>query len=901
MNGTAPCGCCAGISMQTPAVVGNRPGLAQIAYRIGTWSQFKSSMLDSLSKYAQLDALRTRDDDDFTISLCDAFAVVCDILTFYYERSANEHYLRTATQPMSVTELSALIGYQPAPGVAASVALAFILEAQPPLTPQKPPAPQPAIVPSVVTLASGLQVQSVPGPGQQPVTFETVAPITARYDWNALTPQQSVPYAADPANCYPAYLRLNGLLGTIQAGDYVLIVVTAGGTVSTGLNRVTGVMPDSTSQTTLVRFENTASTIAAPLLATAPPAASAPLSGTLTAASLGPQVLDLEWADQTAFVAQAQKLQWDIDLLQEVIDGLASSSAPPPIQVFRLGVRASIFGHNAPSYATLPSYTLLSGQAFPVANWENESITQLGNDLSGPGNVYLDATYAPLVAGTWVVLLQGTPFLAAKVATAGTTSVARFLLSSTVSVLTLAGSPDLSSYLMRTTAVFGQTDVFTPAEEFLDGTTIGGSVITLDSAQLRLQVGPNVIVSGTSATKTGQINTEQNTIYALGLVNGCTQITLASALHDTYVWNTVTINANVAPATHGASKSQILGSGDGTQAFQRFALNQLPVTYVSANTPTTTASTLAVRVNGALWTEVPYFAGSGPMDRVFVTNLDTNGNRYVQFGDGVQGARLPTGQNNAVATYRQGLGSAGNVAANQLSTLLTRPLGLRSALNPLAANGGGDPQTLADARSSAPITVRALGRIVSLDDFADFTSATAAVAKASAVSAWDGTRQVVCITVAGPGGVAIVPGSQAYVNLLGAIMAAGDGTVPVMLASYVPRTFTVGATLTVDPALDPNAVTAAAKAALQTAFAFGSRAFMQPVYESEVVAVLQALTGVVSLTIDSFAFSDGSGVEYDGSAQQALVAGPPVIVAGVLTGAELLTIDTGPLPNVVHA
>ncbi len=921
--------------MQTPAVIGNRPGLTQIAYRAGTWSQFKSSMLDALSKYAQLAGLRTRDDDDFTIALCDAFAVVCDILTFYYERSANEHYLRTATEQLSVTELAALIGYQPAPGVAASAALAFILEAQPPVVPQKTPAPQPALVPSVVTLASGLQVQSVPGPGQQPVTFETVAPITARYDWNALTPQQSVPYAADPANCYPAYLRLTGLLGTIQVGDYMLIVVTAGGTVSTGLNRVAGVTPDSTSQTTLVRFETTASTIAAPLLATAPHAATAPLSGTLTAASLGPQVLDVEWADQGAFVAQAQKLQWDVDLLQDVIDGLTSSAAAPPIQVVRLGVRASIFGHNAPAYATLPSYTLLSKQSFP-ADWENETVAQLSEDLSpspllkferadvhagaggaGPSiektavatplaasanNVFLDATYAALVAGTWVVLLQtGTPFLSATVTSAATTSVARFLLSATVSVLTLAGSPDLSSYLMRTTAVFGQTDVFTPAQEFLSGTTIGGSVITLDSAQLWLQVGQDVIVSGTSATKTGQTSTEQNTIYALGLVNGCTQITLASALQDTYVWNTVTINANVAPATHGASKSQILGSGDGTQAFQRFALNQLPVTYVSANTPTTTASTLAVRVNGALWTEVPYFSGSLPTDRVFVTNLDTNGNRYVQFGDGVQGARLPTGQNNVVATYRQGLGSAGNVAPNQLSTLLTRPLGLRSVLNPLAANGGGDSQTLADARSSAPITVRALGRIVSLDDFADFTSATAAVAKASAVWAWDGARQVVCITVAGPGGVALVPGSQAYKNLLAAIMAAGDGTVPVMLASYTPRTFTVGATLTIDPALDPDAVTAAAKQALQAAFAFGVRAFMQPVYQSEIVAVLQAVTGVVSLTIDSFAFSDGSGVEYDGSAQQALVAGPPVIVAGALTGAELLTIDGGPLPNVVHA
>ena len=102
MNGVDMCGCCAGVTQETPATIGNRPGLSEIAYRVGTWSQFKASMLDALSTMPALNALKTRDDDDFTIALCDAFAIACDILTFYYERSANEHYLRTATQLVSV-------------------------------------------------------------------------------------------------------------------------------------------------------------------------------------------------------------------------------------------------------------------------------------------------------------------------------------------------------------------------------------------------------------------------------------------------------------------------------------------------------------------------------------------------------------------------------------------------------------------------------------------------------------------------------------------------------------------------------------------------------------------------------------------------------------------------------
>ena len=44
------------------------------------------------------------------------WAYLADVLTFYNERYANESYLRTATQPGSIANLVALLGYQPAPG-----------------------------------------------------------------------------------------------------------------------------------------------------------------------------------------------------------------------------------------------------------------------------------------------------------------------------------------------------------------------------------------------------------------------------------------------------------------------------------------------------------------------------------------------------------------------------------------------------------------------------------------------------------------------------------------------------------------------------------------------------------------------------------------------------------------
>src|SRR5580692_4550345 len=149
----------------------NPPGLPAITYRAGIWATFKASMLARLSsaEYPALAALKTRDDDDFTIALLDATSVVLDILTFYQERLANESYLRTATQLRSLTELARLIGYQPAPGVAASTYLAFSLKAATGLPP--------STATSAITIPQGTQVQSVPAQGQKPQTFETSADI----------------------------------------------------------------------------------------------------------------------------------------------------------------------------------------------------------------------------------------------------------------------------------------------------------------------------------------------------------------------------------------------------------------------------------------------------------------------------------------------------------------------------------------------------------------------------------------------------------------------------------------------------------------------------------------------------------------------------------------------------
>jgi hypothetical protein len=196
--------------VETPVEIANRPGLSAIAYRVGTQTRFKASMIAGLSAagLAELRKLRTRDDDDFTIALLDAWAVVCDVLAFYQERIANESYLLTATERTSIINLARLIGYQLRPGVAGGTYLAFTLETG-------------AGSPSAVTIGKGIKVQSIPGPEEKPQTFETVEEVAAMGEWNAIRPRLTEMLMPGQES---TRLYLEGVTNNLKAGDMLLFV-----------------------------------------------------------------------------------------------------------------------------------------------------------------------------------------------------------------------------------------------------------------------------------------------------------------------------------------------------------------------------------------------------------------------------------------------------------------------------------------------------------------------------------------------------------------------------------------------------------------------------------------------------------------------------------------------------
>ena len=906
------CGCCEGISGETPARVENRPGLSAIAYRAGTHAQFKETMLARLSGSRQgaLRAFTTRTDEDFTVSLLDAWAVVADVLTFYQERIANESYLRTATERLSVAELARLIGYQLRPGVSASVQLAFTVEDAPgALGPAANLGSSAQVVletPPPVPVPAGVKVQSIPGPGEKAQTYETAEAIEARPEWNAIRPRLARPQQLTTTM---GSVVLSGAATNVQKGDTLLLVTGPGAHAPRVAQAVT---VDSDADLTRVDFDSPGFSATAAMAL--PPGSVADFpAGTRLDDVVIQQIVSKSWsaADLSAL---AEVQGWPEASLASGINELVSRRPTMPERgVFAFRQRAAVFGYNAPVWSSLPvtmrfrhkkDAVLESGAPDTTApttepgafatNWEGRTLQADANLRSLPNTVDLDNVYPGAVKNSWVVLSApaGQPAVF-KVNDAREITRTDFAISGKVSRLTLdAQAP---AFPIRGTSVLAQSEQLPTADVPVEGAVAGASV-TLGRAYLGLRPGRAVIITGARSDLPSETVSETRTLKEVRVVAGLTVLVFDKELAYSYVRSTVSINANVALATHGESVEEVLGGGDAARAFQSFTLRQPPLTHTSAASANGSQSSLEVRVNDLLWEEVPSFYGRGPGERIYVTRTDTEGKTTVMFGDGRTGARLPTGPENVRAKYRKGTGLGGLVKAGQLSMLMTRPLGVKGVVNPLKAAGAGDPEQLEDARSNAPLAVLTLGRVVSLQDYEDFARSFAGIGKALATWVWTGQRRAVHLTVAGADGTEVDPEGDLGKKLIGALRLAGDPRVPLVFESYRPRFFILSAAVKVDPAHLPEKVLAAAEAKLRESFSFAARSFGQSANLSDVLALLVGVPGVVAVDVNDFYGTDAPPAPGEPRVRPRLAAERPRPGTDKTFPAQILMLDPRPVP-----
>lgn len=856
----------------------NPPGQRSIQYRLGTQATFFERMLADLAREPALADLTARTTEDPSIALLDAWSMVADILSFYQERIANESYVRTATEHRSVVELAGEIGYQLRTGVAASTLLAFTVE-------------EPPESPGSVAIGIGVKVQSIPGQDEQPQTFETVEEVTARPEWNRMTPALP-PAVTDtrPPDWEKQEIYLEGAALGLEPGDALLLY---GGEL---------------------REKN----------------AGAP------------------WC-----VVFADRVTPDLEAGSTTVRWTGGYGDPPAVRaaeelfvaVFRL--RAALFGANAPDWRLIPPEIRKQFGGEGQDQWP-------GYTMPADGVIDLDRIAREVVPGGWVLLVDeatdGKPQHFSRIARVAIAGRVDYSLAQQVTRIEPQDRvPDPAEFNLRTAVVYAQTAplalqkvpvvpvqpltgpdvrleppvaglgqgrkvIFSGrrvrvevrvAELTLEAafgvrqTVVRGDVLLLlnrpdlgdgreSEWQLQTATGFAGSVRATTADFAYRPAAASDPVVASAAVIAVPPnppenqaMRLGAALDACFDPATVGILGNVALATHGETVHEVLGGGEGGPVAQRFRLRQPPLTYVSARTPGGRRSTLEVRVDGVLWEEVPALYGQGPRSQVYTVRSDSVGDTWVVFGNGTYGASLPAGRENVQATYRRGIGMAGEVEADTLTLLQTRPLGVQSVTNPLRATGASAPEGLEQAVLLAASQVKALGRIVSLSDYEDFALGFAGIGKARAVAVPAPTGTKVYLTVAAADGYPILPASELYRNLYQALLGYGDPHQPLELQSYRRIELGLEGKIWIDARQQREVVEAAVRQALADAFSFARARLGQELHGDEVLAVMLGVPGVRLAEVERLIPA------YPPTAETA-AAGPPPAALQVLDPAGIV-------------
>ncbi|MEZ0449713.1 hypothetical protein [Cellulomonas sp. ICMP 17802] len=765
-----------------PSVV-NPPGQPRLDRRLLTHPTALRSLRDTLSGDGHdpvVRAVARAGTDDPAVALLDAWAVVADTVCFYNERIATEGYLRTATEHRWLRELARELGYELRPGTAAEVDLAFSVETA-------PGAPDPVVV------EAGTPVQSVPGAGQLPQTFETSAELEARAAWNAipgsLTVAQQLPYGTEQI-----WVRVGPVVP--RAGDHVLVVGDecrahptdhAGGDAERWDFRV------------VVRVESTPDGHA------------------------GWWRLDLD-----------RPIGYHRDRELVAVAG---------VEVHLLRDQAHLYGHNAPD----PRLLAVDGQAPGGAEGAGDLMHWKDYDVPAPQDTSafeLAGEHPGVVPGSWTVLAQPGYVEAYRVVRVKNDGATRYAVPGPITRVAVDAADSLTQFTRP------QATVFLPAARLDAGRRpavgpVDSTTVELEPHAPLLPAGRRVLVTGTRAGSPAVVVATVLHPAVAGTESVVVELSASVDLERTGLH----VLANVVPATHGETQHhQVLGSGDGRATFPSFALRRAPLTYLRDVVASDGAvPALEVRVDGVAWEAVDDLGQTGPRDRAYTVLRDEGGAVRVVFGDGVHGTRLPTGQENVVANYRVGTGADGGVRADQVSLLPRRPVGVRAVTNPVPSHDWAAEETLETARTNAPQRIRTLDRVVSVRDHEDAARAFPGIGPARADLVWDGRRERVLVSVLAAGG--LVPGGTLVDDLVLRLSLQREEGSPFDVVVGLPRWFGVRVEVAHDPAYRRADVEAAVLLALGSTFGPGSRELASAVSRADALLAVRTVPGVLACTM----------------------------------------------------
>jgi hypothetical protein len=668
-------------------------GLDALPRQLRSFPDVRRALLAALPSMPALRDWRARNSRDLGLMLLDMWAYVADVLGFYDERIANESYIRTAQRRPSLRRLVQLLGYTPAPGIAGSIVLAAIADGR-----------------DDVILPVGTGFRSDAFAGQAPQVFEITRETVINPFKNEWT-IGPVPGATLPQ--------------------------------PTPTELTSGAGPESANAKTFLAFETAGFGLATGQIVTI----------TADVGSAGVQTARVKtvkpFAGKDGKTYNEVTLDRPVEIPKDVLPEFVHAQKPTA------GIKATLPSDDPDSPAPISNVdnvltVCLERETSQLAPTDSVIIRDTTKGTTSGSESLMHATVEAVT--TVAVTIPGSPILAPVATSDSTVDLTSVPIKRTVTQITLRTSTDFRPFALDPTqftfhfnlvtagniATVGKTDLAKGDLEDPAGLPAIGIVQPPPGAKDDAFIQGNRNLQGafllSDPNKHGAAVTGNMRFDSTGRATLFVDSDTLNPAEQTFR-TPLTVLGNLLSATRGETvNSEVLGSGDPRIAGQRFKLKKKPLTYLLAN-DIDRVSTLKVFVDGVAWHEMRSFLQCGSQSRVFTVSHDDDQETFITFGDGVHGARLPSGVGNVIATYRFGSGKAAP-PAGAVQQIARPVIGLRSVRSPVAAREGRDPDGPDDLRVAGPQSALLFDRAVSARDFESVAMQLAGVVKVNARFDW---------------------------------------------------------------------------------------------------------------------------------------------------------------------
>lgn len=265
---------------------------------------------------------------------------------------------------------------------------------------------------------------------------------------------------------------------------------------------------------------------------------------------------------------------------------------------------------------------------------------------------------------------------------------------------------------------------------------------------------------------------------------------------------------------------------------------------------------------GRPWSSRRHLLDSEPFDEHFTVETDDLGRAWLRFGDGEFGMVLPEGSE-ATASYTVGVGTGGNIGADAVAHVVRPEAAARTwpaveaVRNPLPAWGGREPEPLEHVRLMAPATFHSRTfRAVTEADYASVAEEHPAVFRAVAEFRWTGSWYTVFLTIDPRGTSRLDPALQESVKSWVAGFAQTGYDLEIDGPVFVPLDVELSVCAEADH-FRADVEQTVSRALGSGVLPDGSRGFFhpdnftfgQPLYVSRLIAAVEAVPGVDSVTL----------------------------------------------------